>query len=259
MLQRINNIFEYRDMIFSLVRRELRGKYKGSVLGFLWTYLNPLCQVVIYSAVFSIIFKVQIEKFYLYLIIGMMPWTFFSTAVQGGANCIRAQAEMVKKIYFPREVIPISFTTSSFVNMWFCFIITFLAIATANWGFYLRALLYLPIVAVIEYFLALGILFIVAAVTVYFRDLEHIMGVLMMAWIYVTPIMYDVSYIPEEFRDVFFLNPMTPIICAYHDILYYKQIPDINYLIRSGIVALVIFVIGFLVFAKLDRGFAEEM
>lgn len=259
MLQRIASIFEYRDMIYSLVRRELRGKYKGSVLGFLWTYLNPLCQVVIYSAVFSVVFKVQIEKFYLYLIIGMMPWTFFSTTVQGGANCIRAQAEMVKKIYFPREVIPISFATSTFVNMLFSFIITFLAIVTANWGFQPLALLYLPIVAIIEYFLALGLLLIVAAVTVYFRDLEHIMSVLMMAWIYATPIMYDVSYIPEEFRDAFFLNPMTPIICVYHDILYYKQLPDLNYLIWSGIVALVIFIIGFLVFAKLDRSFAEEM
>lgn len=259
MLQRIASIFEYRDMIYSLVRRELRGKYKGSVLGFLWTYLNPLLQVVIYSVVFSVVFKVQIEKFYLYLVIGMMPWTFFSTTVQGGANCIRAQAEMVKKIYFPREVIPISFATSTFVNMLFSFIITFLAIATANWGFQPLALLYLPIVAVIEYFLALGLLLIVAAVTVYFRDLEHIMSVLMMAWIYATPIMYDVSYIPEKFRDVFFMNPMTPIICVYHDILYYKQLPDINHLIRPGIVALVIFIIGFLVFAKLDRGFAEEM
>lgn len=259
MLQRVRNIFEYRDMIYGLVRRELRGKYKGSVLGFLWTYLNPLCQVVIYAAVFSVVFRVQIEKFYLYLIVGMMPWTFFSTSVQGGANCIRAQAEMVKKIYFPREVIPISFTASTFVNMLFSFIITFLAIAMADWGFYLRALLYLPVVMITEYILALGLLLIVSAVTVYFRDLEHIMSVVMMAWIYLTPIMYDVSYIPEKFRHVFFMNPMTPIICAYHDILYYKQVPGMNDLVQSGTVALIILIIGFLIFAKLERGFAEEM
>lgn len=259
MLQRITDILEYRDMIFNLVRRELRGKYKGSVLGFLWTYLNPLCQVIIYSAVFSVVFKVKIEKFYLYLIVGMMPWTFFSTSVQGGANCIRAQADMVKKIYFPREVIPISFTTSTFVNMLFSFIITFLAIAMARWGFYFRALWYLPLVMIIEYILVLGLLLIVSSVTVYFRDLEHIMSVLMMAWIYLTPIMYDVSYIPGELRYIFFMNPMTPIICAYHDILYYKRIPDMHYLIQSGAVAIAILIIGFLVFARLDRGFAEEM
>ena len=83
MFSRIKNIYEYRDMIYSLVRRELRGRYKGSVLGFLWTYVNPLCQVIVYSAVFSVIFRVNIEKLYLYLIIGMMPWTFFGTSVQG--------------------------------------------------------------------------------------------------------------------------------------------------------------------------------
>lgn len=259
MIQRIYNIYEYRDMIYSLVRRELRGRYKGSVLGFLWTYINPLCQVIVYSAVFSVIFKVNIEKFYLYLIIGMMPWTFFNSSVQGGATSIRAQSDMVKKIYFPREVIPISYVTSTFVNMILSFIIVFLAVLTANWGFNLEAILYLPVIMVIEYLLALGIAFIVSAITVYFRDLEQIIGVLMMAWIYLTPIMYDVDFIPEELRTLFFMNPMTPVICVYHDILYYKQIPSANYLIQSGVVAVVVFVVGFLVFGKMERNFAEEM
>lgn len=259
MIQRIRNIYEYRDMIYSLVRRELRGRYKGSVLGFLWTYINPLCQVIVYSAVFSVIFRVNIEKFYLYLIIGMMPWTFFSSSVQGGTTCVRAQSEMIKKIYFPREVIPISYVTSTFVNMLLSFIIVFLAVLTANWGFNAVAFLYLPLIMVIEYLLALGLAFIVSAVTVYFRDLEQIMGVLMMAWIYLTPIMYDVDYIPEQLRTLFFINPMTPIICVYHDILYYKSIPTTEYLAQSGIVAVVVFAVGFFAFTKLDRNFAEEM
>ena len=127
-IQRIRNIYAYKDMIYSLVRRELRGRYKGSVLGFLWTYINPLCQVIVYSMVFSVIFRVNIDKFYLYLIIGMMPWTFFNTSVQGGSTCIRAQSDMVKKIYFPREVIPISYVTSAFVNMLLSFIIVFFAV-----------------------------------------------------------------------------------------------------------------------------------
>lgn len=259
MIQRIRNIYEYRDMIYSLVRRELRGRYKGSVLGFLWTYINPLCQVIVYSAVFSVIFRVNIEKFYLYLIIGMMPWTFFSSSVQGGTTCVRAQSEMIKKIYFPREVIPISYVTSTFVNMLLSFIIVFLAVLTANWGINAVAFLYLPLIMIIEYLLALGLAFIVSAVTVYFRDLEQIMGVLMMAWIYLTPIMYDVDYIPEQLRTLFFINPMTPIICVYHDILYYKTTPTTEYLVQSGIVAVVVFAVGFFVFAKLDRNFAEEM
>lgn len=259
MLQRIKNIYEYRDMIYSMVRRDLRGRYKGSVLGFLWTYINPLCQVIVYSAVFSVIFRVNIEKFYLYLIIGMMPWTFFHSSIQGGSTCIRGHADMIKKIYFPREVIPISFVTSTFVNMLLSFIIVFLALITAQWGVNPLALLFLPLIMMIEYLLTLGLTMIFAAINVYFRDMEQIIGVIMMAWIYITPIMYDVSYIPEQLRTIFFLNPMTPVIIVYHDILYYKQIPAVENLVQSGLVALLIFAIGFVVFAKLERNFAEEM
>lgn len=259
MIQRIKNIYAYRDMIYSLVRRELRGRYKGSVLGFLWTYINPLCQVIVYSAVFSVIFKVEIEKFYLYLIIGMMPWTFFSTSVQGGSTCIRAQSDMVKKIYFPREVIPIAYVTSAFVNMLLSFIIVFLAVLFSGFGFKLQALIYLPLIMVIEYLFALGIAFIVSSITVYFRDLEQIVGVIMMAWIYITPIMYNMEYIPEQYRQLIVLNPMTPIVEVYHQILYYRMVPTTNYLLLAGGASLVVFVVGFLVFAKLDKNFAEEM
>lgn len=259
MLQRIKNIYAYRDMIYSLVHRELRGRYKGSVLGFLWTYINPLCQIIVYSAVFSVIFRVQIDKFYLYLTIGMMPWVFFNTSVQGGSTCVRAQADLVKKIYFPREVIPISYVTSAFLNMLFSFIIVFLAVFAAGWGFNPLALLFLPLIMIIEYILALGIAFIVSAVTVYFRDLEQIVGVMMMAWIYLTPIMYDVDFIPEQLRTLFFINPMTPVIVVYHDILYYRVIPSSESLLQAVLVSLAIFAVGFLLFWKLDQGFAEEL
>lgn len=259
MIQRIKDIYAYRDMIYSLVRRELRGRYKGSFLGFLWTYINPLCQVIIYSAVFSIIFRVQIEKFYLYLIIGMMPWTFFSSSVQGGSTSVRAQSDMVKKIYFPREVIPISYVTSTFVNMLLSFIIVFLAVLVSGFGFYWRALLFLPLIMVLEYFLALGLAFVVSAVTVYFRDLEQIVGVLLMAWIYVTPIMYNIDYVPEQYRPLLMLNPMTPIVEVYHQILYYRMLPTRNYLILAAGTSIVALAAGFILFSRLDRNFAEEL
>lgn len=259
MIQKIRELYAYRDMISSLVRRELRGRYKGSVLGFLWTYINPLCQVVVYSAVFSIIFRVEIEKFYLYLIIGMMPWTFFNTSVQGGTTCVRAQAEMVKKIAFPREVIPISYVTSAFVNMLFSFIIVFFAVAVSGFGFSWKALLYLPIIMLFEYLLALGIAFAASAVTVYFRDLEQIVSVVMMAWIYVTPIMYTMDYVPEKYRTLVMLNPMTSIVEVYHQILYYRMSPSAQYLLLAGTISGIVFVVGAVVFAMLERNFAEEM
>lgn len=259
MIRKIREIYAYRDMIHSLTRRELRGRYKGSVLGFLWTYVNPLCQVVVYSVVFSVIFRVDIENFYLYLIIGMMPWTFFNTSVQGGTTCIRAQADMVKKIYFPREVIPVSYVTSAFINMLFSFIIVFLAVMASGSGFHFRALLYLPLVMLLEYLLALGAAFTVSAVTVYFRDLEQITGVVMMAWIYATPVMYSMDYVPERYRFLVVLNPMTPIVEMYHQILYYRMVPTRGYLLLAATAGCVSFLAGALVFAGLEKKFAEEM
>ena len=259
MIQRIRDIYAYKDMIYSLVRRELRGRYKGSVLGFLWTYINPLCQVIVYSAVFSVIFRVNIDKFYLYMIIGMMPWTFFNTCVQGGATCIRAQSDMVQKIYFPREVIPISYVTSAFVNMLLSFIIVFMAVVFSGLGFNFKALLFLPVIMLFEYLLALGIALIVSSITVYFRDLEQIISVIMMAWIYATPIMYNMEYVPEQYRSLIVLNPMTPIVEVYHQLLYYRITPTPNYLILAGVTSVTVFVIGSFVFAKLDRNFAEEL
>jgi ABC-2 type transport system permease protein len=167
---------------------------------------------------------------------------------------------MVKKIYFPREVIPISYVTSTFVNMLLSFIIIVLAIVFSGIGFNILSILYLPIVMLIEYMFALGFVFILSSITVYFRDVEQITGVILMMWIYLTPIMYDMDFINNEvFKKVLLINPMTPIIIMYHDILYYKQIPQSNHLLTSATIAIILLVLSYFVFVKLDRNFAEEL
>ena len=118
-------LYAYREMIFSLVRRDLKGRYKGSILGFLWTFLNPLLQLLVYTFVFSTVMRNGINDYYLFLFVALVPWIFFSTSVSGGAKCIWAQKDMVKKIYFPREVLPISYVTSQFVNMLLSFLVIF--------------------------------------------------------------------------------------------------------------------------------------
>lgn len=259
MVSKLKELYQYREMIISLVRRDLRGRYKASVLGFLWTFINPLCQILVYTFVFQFIMRTGIEQFSVYLISGMIPWIFFSSAVSGGTTCIKNQSEMVKKIYFPREVLPVSFVTSAFVNMLFCFIMIFLVIAISGRGFSFVALLFLPLVMIIEYIMALGFTFIVSGMTIYFRDMEHIVGVIMMAWIYLTPIMYSVEMVPERLRPVYYLNPMTPVIEAYQHILYYKTIPAMKTLCLAGLFAATVLVIGSVAFKKMERNFAEEL
>ena len=258
-LQTVREIYSYRQMIVAFVRRELRGRYKGSFLGFLWTFLNPLLQLCVYSIVFSTILKSGIEKYYLFLFVALIPWIFFSSSVLGGAASIIAQKDMVKKIYFPREVLPISTVTTNFVNMLLCFIVVFAVVILSGIKLNFLALLCLIPVWIVEYILALGMAFLASAVTVYFRDMEHILGIVMMAWQYLTPVLYSYDIIPPQYRLIFDLNPMTPIISAYRDILYESKVPDLKSLISATVMGLIVLVIGWITFSKLKRRFAEEL
>lgn len=252
-------LYNYRQMIFSLVKRDLRGRYKGSVFGFLWTFLNPLLQLVVYTFVFSFLLKSEIENYYLFLFVALIPWLFFSTAITGGSGSVLHQSGMVTKIYFPREVLPISHVTSAFINMLYSFIVVFIVIIIARVPVSPVALLYLPVVMIVEYFLALGITMLVSAITVYFRDLEFILSIFMMAWQYLTPVMYSVDIVPENLMKIFMLNPMTPITIAYRDILYYAKAPDLSTLLLAVGMSAVFMIIGFWAFGKLKKRFAEEM
>lgn len=255
----IKELYAYRQMIYSLVRRDLRGRYKGSVLGFLWTFLNPLLQLMVYTFVFSFILQSNIEKFYLFLFVALVPWLFFATCLSGGASCVLAQQDMVKKIYFPREVLPVTHATSQFINMIFSFIVIFIVIIISGVGINFAALLYLPIIMLVEYILCLGITMLFSGLTVYFRDLEYILGIVSMVWMYMTPVLYSVEIIPEKYLPLFIINPMTPIITAYRDILYYKQIPHLSTLVHAFILGLIVLVLGCFSFSRLKRHFAEEL
>ena len=252
-------LYAYRQMIFSLVKKDLRGRYKGSVLGFLWTFINPLLQLVVYTIVFSFILKTNIERYYLYLFVALIPWIFFSSSITVGSASIVAQKDLIKKIYFPRMVIPISYVTSSFVNMLLCFIVIFAVIIVSGAGINFLALLTLPVIMLVEYILALGMAMLTSAITVYFRDLEHILGIVTMAWIDMTPIMYDKSIVPENLMPIFNLNPMTHVIECYRAVLYEKKIPDLTTLLSAAGLGILILIVGILVFNKLQKRFAEEL
>ncbi len=259
MLERIKEIYTYREMIASLVKRDLKGRYKGSALGFLWTFLNPLLQLAVYTMVFSMIMRAGIEDYYLFLFVALIPWIFFSTSLAGGAGCILAQQDLVKKIYFPREVLPISYVTSQFVNMLLSFLVIFGVLAAAGYPLLPGAVLSLPLVMAVEYVLALGFTMVMSAATVYIRDLEYILGILTMAWQFLTPVMYSLEQVPEEIRWVFQANPMTHVVTAYRDILYYGKMPRMETLLSATLTGLAMLLAGWVVFRRLQRRFAEEL
>ena len=259
MLGRIKEIYAYREMIVSLVRRDLKGRYKGSVLGFLWTFLNPLLQLAVYTMVFSTIMRAGIENYYLFLFVALIPWIFFSTALTGGAGCILAQQDMVKKIYFPREVLPVAYVTSQFVNMLLSFIVIICVLVVSGHGFNIKAVLCLPVIMVVEYMLALGFTMVMSALTVYIRDLEYILGILAMAWQFLTPVMYTVEQAPEKIHWIFSMNPMTYIIIAYRDILYYGKMPKLETLLSAAVLGVLMLTVGWIVFYRPQRRFVDEL
>ena len=262
-MQHFKELYEYREMIISLVRKDLRGRYKGSVLGFLWTFINPLLQLIVYTIVFSIIMNTSYEQYYLFLFVALVPWMFFSSSVTDGAASILKEKDMVKKIYFPREVLPISTVTSGFVNMILTFIVVFVVVIISGRGLNPLALLCLPVVMIVEYILCLGIALIVSSLTVYLRDLQYILGIFVMALQYLTPVMYGVDIVERSSAGkwlvmMFNLNPMTPIIKIYRQIIYYGEVPELGSLLIAVAVGVVFIVVGEILFKRLQKGFAEE-
>lgn len=241
-----------------LVRREIRGRYKGSVLGFFWTFLNPLLQFAVYAVVFSVLLRSDIEKFYAYLFIAFIPWFFTSTAIPQSATCIQTYSNMVQKIYFPRMVLPLSTVLTAFVNMLLSELVVFAVLIVSGFrlSFHIVAL---PIVMGIQLVFVLGIALIVSALTVYFRDLAHILEIVVMAWFYATPIVYPPEMVPEMLRWMLLVNPMSGIVDSYRKILYYDCWPDFSTMLLALVVGIVTMIIGVCVFQRLQKGFAEEL
>ena len=255
----IKELWHYREMIISLVKRDLKGRYKGSVMGFLWTMINPLLQLAVYTFVFSVIMPSGVERFYLFLFVALVPWLFFSTCLSTGTTVIFAQQEMVKKIYFPRQILPISFTISQFVNMLLSFVVIFIVLIFSGIKFNFKALACLPIIMLVQFILCLGITFVVSALTIYLRDLEYILSIISMAWMYLTPILYPIENVPEAYRGICYINPMTSIIVAYRDILYSSKVPEMGTLVIAVFMGILLLAIGLVSFEHLQRHFAEEL
>ena len=259
MLLMFCNIYRYREMLINMVRRELRGKYKGSILGFLWTFINPLLQLVVYTIVFSNIMRMGVSNYEIFLFVALIPWMFFSTSVLSGAGSIIYNQSLVTKIYFPREILPLSVVTSNFINMIYCSVIVLAVVLFYHMNLNLEVWFMLPVIAFIEYILVIGIVLIVSALTVYFRDLEHILGIIIMAWQFLTPVLYPESFVPSQYQAILYLNPMTPIIISFRDVLYYGKMPVVENLVYAFLWSLIIFICGFLLFGKLQKDFAEEL
>ncbi len=258
MINVFKRLYNYREFLLTSVKKEIRGKYKKSFLGILWSFLNPLLMLAVYAIIFPLILKVQEKNYVMFLFTAMIPWNFFTAVVTQGSSCIIANGNIIKKVYFPREILPISVVTSGLVNFLISCIIMFVFLIFSGIGFSVQ-LIYLPLIILLEYIFLLGIVLILSSVTVFLRDLEHIIGVIIQVLFYGTPIVYNLSTLEPAYAALINLNPLTPIIQAYRDILYYQVTPNFSSLGIIFAFSLLLVVVGYMIFNRLQKKFAEEL
>lgn len=252
------NLYDYRELLKTNIKKEIRGKYKHSFLGVLWSFLNPLLQLLVYAIVFPIILKNSQENYVIFLCVALIPWTFFSTVITQSTGVMINNANIIQKVYFPREILPISVVTSATVNFLISTIIILFFLIFSGLGL-TKYIIFYPVILVIQYVLLLGLSFIVSSLTVYLRDLEHLIGVAVMMMFYATPIAYASKDVTGSLEIFMKINPMAIIIDAYRAIFYYQCKPDLSSLFALGMVVVALCIVGYLIFYKLQKRFAEEL
>lgn len=250
-------LFDYRELLKTSVSKEIRGKYKNSFLGVLWSFLNPLLQIAVYALVFPLIMNTN-DNYVIFLVCGLIPWLFFSTAINRSAFTIIENSGIIKKVFFPREILPISIVTSECINFLISTIIIFGFILFTGYGFS-PYILYYPLILLVQYVITLGFALILSAITVYVRDLAHFVGVALQLLFYATPICYASGKIPADYQWIMRYNPMAYIINGYRAIFYDKTTPDLMGLGILFLIGVAICVVGYMIFNKLQKGFAEQL
>jgi lipopolysaccharide transport system permease protein len=260
-LQRVllgtDSIGQFVDTFRTLVGREFRMRYKGSVLGILWATLSPLGTVVILQFVFTRVLAIPIPNFAAFLYSGILPWVWFSTAVQGGATTLTENRDLVRTPFFTKSLLPAVITCSNFVMYLFAFPVLLGLILVDNLPL-TRALLALPAIWIVQGLLTLSFTVLVAAVGVLVRDVAHLMGIILTFWFYLTPIFYDLKQAPGNSARWLALNPMSAMVSAHREVVLYGRFPDWTELGTWMVIALALFGLSIAVFRGLEDTFIDQ-
>jgi len=257
MIRNITELYYYRALLWSLTQRELKARYRASLLGFLWTFLNPTLQMLTYGLVFNVVLRQQIRHFLFFQFVGLLPWIFFSASVTGGATAISDRRDLLTKVRFPPQVLPATVVATNLANYLLSLpLMLALGILYREWPTW-HAIMF-PVILLIQVLFTLGTAYIVSAINVAFRDLQHIVSNLMTLWFFLTPVLYELSAIPERYRKLMiWLNPMTPLIASYQSIFYHHQLPALRPLAYVAAISTLLLWLASQVFQQRREEFAE--
>lgn len=274
LVQRVRELYRYRELIRNLVVRDLKVRYRNSVLGFLWSLVNPLLMMLVFTVVFQVMLPQDIRAFPIFVLCAILPWNWFSASLNEAIPSVVNNAHLINKVYFPREVLPLSVVLANGVNFLLALLVLFAVIFAYGVHLSLGTLL-LPAIILIQLMFTLGVAFILATINVFYRDTGVIMEVVLLAWFFLTPIFYTVAVLPEYRtilgltvpvqRLMYVVNPMASIISAYRDVLWGSLqggppgTPGLDFLVRTIVTSVVILLGGYLTFTRYSPVFGEEV
>jgi lipopolysaccharide transport system permease protein len=262
---RAPNLGRFGPLYRNLVRREVRQRYRGSTLGLLWTLITPAIMVGAYSVVFKFLLRIQIPHYALFLFLGLAVWTFFLGGAQVASGSLVANAGLVTKVSFPRQIVPLAAMTGNAFTAGAMFLIALPLCLLLTEGSF-APLVLLPVLIALLAMVTIGFGLLVAAVNVYFRDVEHILAAVSLPWIFVTPIFYTFSTVPGLTGDTTWVekvlhygNPISPFVIAFQDAVFWGRWPAWGDLLYSAVAAVVVLAVGWVVFRRLEREMAVEL
>jgi lipopolysaccharide transport system permease protein len=251
-------VIEYYDLIRILTITDLRIKYQSSVLGFLWSFLNPLLMLLVLYAVFRNMSQASDNIFILYLLIGIISWRVFANGTTASIRAIYAKPGLVKKIYIPRNILVFSIVISSFISSMFEFIILFIILIFLGASISINIIMF-PVITIIYFGIVYGVGLALGSLFVFYKDLDNIWAVLMQIGFFLVPIFYKITSIPAQYQIFYVANPVTSIMILYRDILLDATFPPLLLLGYTVIISVLIFTVGSLIFNKMEPKLAEEM
>jgi ABC-type polysaccharide/polyol phosphate export permease len=257
----LREFWQYRSLLRMLVVRDLKTRYRNSALGVMWSFLQPLGMMVVMTFAFTVINRgpANMPHFNVFILSGLLAWNFFSAAVVGGSGSINANSSLVKKVFFPRAVLPVSVVVSSLVN--FLLALPVWLIVTVLSGHALHpTLLLLPFAIAIQVVFTVGVSFLLSTLNVFYRDTQFILELGMLALFFLTPVWYDIGQVsPEIGLWVRRLNPMASLVNIYQDLMYWGRITELDFVLRTALTAIAFLVVGYLVFRRFSPRFGEEV
>lgn len=275
MFSNLQRLVRYRSLIHTLVVRDLKARYRGSVLGFFWSFANPLLLLMVYTFVFSVVLPARFEgvdeNYALFLFCGLLPWIWFSSALTESSNSLLTNGNLIKKVLFPAEVLPVVSVVANMVHFFLALPILFLALGLfASRAPTIGELVWFPVVVAVQFLLTLGLGMLLAALTVHFRDIKDLLSNLLTLWFFATPILYpwtlvsdrgpSLAGLPPLGKLMMDVNPFTHLAISYQEILFYDgPYGHWKWLLATAVAAAVLFAVGYALFDRLRDSFAEEV